>query len=172
MSASGDSKKGAHAEMTHCIQGEAAGAVIGKAKSTLQLIKDATGCIAIEVGGNRGDEQRPVRIKAHDMETVLVVREIVCGLEEAHDDRGEVERRTMRVETGEWRRSRRAEEGAHLGGQTKEVTQVVQREPGLPRGMTASHDQERALDTSDDVETSTSTDPPGDEGRPRARDRI
>ena len=92
--ASGDSKQGAHVEMTHYIQGDAAGAVIGKATSTLQLIKDATGCIAIEVGGNRGDEKRPVRIKAHDMETALVVREIVCGLEEAHDDRGEVERRT------------------------------------------------------------------------------
>ena len=81
--------------MTHYIQGDAAGAVIGKARSTLQLIKVSTGCMAAEAGGGRGDERRPVRIKAHDMKTVLAVKEIVCGLVSAHDDKVEVQRRTM-----------------------------------------------------------------------------
>ena len=56
VSSSSDEHAGVPMEVTYNIRGDAAGAVIGKAKSTLWLIKDSTKCMMIEVGGNRGDE--------------------------------------------------------------------------------------------------------------------
>jgi hypothetical protein len=51
-------------EVTYTIQGEAAGTAMGRGKLTLQLIKERTTCIDIDVGGNKGGRYRPTRIKA------------------------------------------------------------------------------------------------------------
>ena len=118
---------------------------MGKAKNTLRLIKDRTRCISLEVGGARGDKRRPVRIKAYDMRTVVAVKEIVCGLESAHGDKVEVQRRTMLIETGEWMRGQLANETTHLGGRPQERTDAVQKGPDLSGGTTSgetSHDHE------------------------------
>jgi len=54
-SSSADESEGGPMEVTYDIRGEAAGVVMGKAKNTLWLIKDCTGCISLEIGGDRGD---------------------------------------------------------------------------------------------------------------------
>jgi hypothetical protein len=84
-------------EVTYNIQGDAAGAVIGKARSTLRLIKERTKCIEIDVGGDRKARYRSVRIKASNMKTVVAVKKIMKRLVKDHADKDEVWHQTLLI---------------------------------------------------------------------------
>ena len=84
-------------EVTYNIQGKTTGAVMVRGKLTLRLIKERTKCIDIDVGGNKEDRYRPVKIKADDMKTVASVKKIAKRLVKAHEDEGEARYQTLLI---------------------------------------------------------------------------
>jgi hypothetical protein len=96
-SPSSEESEGEPMEVTYNIIGEAAGAVMGKGRSTLRLIIERTGCTDVDVGGHRSDQYRPVIIKANRMATVVAVKKIVKRLVKAHKDEKKVHHQMMLI---------------------------------------------------------------------------